>query len=150
MVVIINLDESYSLVIGSAIATAITLQTLAFRVGKARARLGVQLPSMYADQSVAKVNKDAHVFNCIQRGHQNALETYPQVLFLILAGGLKHPWVAAGAGVAWCVGRLAYANGYATGDPEKRQTPLGVLTYVGLLSALGATVSLALSVGKVL
>lgn len=46
---------------------------------------------MYADSAEASKDKDKLLFNCIQRGHQNALETYPVVLFTLLAGGLRHP-----------------------------------------------------------
>lgn len=37
----------------------------------------VDLPTMYAVSS--KDGDDAHMFNCVQRGHQQALETLPSV-----------------------------------------------------------------------
>jgi glutathione S-transferase len=54
-------------------------------------------------------------FNCVQRGHQNALEYYPFYLAFLLLGGLKHPLVSSACGAAWIVGRVMYAHGYASG-----------------------------------
>ena len=39
----------------------------------ARLEYDVKLPNLYADK---KENKNAVVFNCIQRGHQNLVENY--------------------------------------------------------------------------
>ncbi|KAI4321223.1 hypothetical protein MLD38_034628 [Melastoma candidum] len=55
-------------------------------------RYNVFYPNLYASESD---NKDANLFNCIQRGHQNSLEMMP--LFF-------------------------YFKGYATGDPQNRLT----------------------------
>jgi len=41
----------------------------------ARIKYDVKLPNLYADK---RENKDAVMFNCIQRGHQNFLENLPQ------------------------------------------------------------------------
>ncbi len=46
---------------------------------------------MYADSADVAKDKDKLLFNCVQRGHQNALETYPILLFSLLVGGLRHP-----------------------------------------------------------
>ena len=48
-------------------------------------RYGVPYPNAYADKS----NKDADRFNCYQRAHQNAIENYPQFLFLLAAGSVQ-------------------------------------------------------------
>lgn len=67
---------------------------------------------------------------------------------MLFIGGLKHPIICAAAGVIWSVGRIAYANGYATGDPKLRNR--GAFMYLGLISLIGATVSTALSIAGVL
>ena len=86
------------------------------------------------------------MFNCVQRGHQNALEVYPQFLMLLFVGGLKHPVAASVAGLIWLAGRIVYAAGYATGDPSQRQK--GAFGYIGLLTLLGTSVSTALTIGR--
>jgi len=108
----------------------------------------VKYPSMYADSAEAEKDKAKFVFNCVQRGHQNALETYPQFLFLLLLGGLKHPVLSVGLGAVWIVGRLVYAYGYATGVPGNRVW--GEFHYVGLAGLLLTSLSTTLTLLKVL
>lgn len=72
---------------------------------------------MYAVESE---NKDAKLFNCVQRGHQNCLETMPVFFALLLVGGFQHPLVATVLGLIYTVGRFIYFKGYSTGVPEKR------------------------------
>ena len=106
---------------------------MAFNVIRARKEFNVKYPTLYSP--------DNDKFNCIQRAHQNTLETYPQFLMLLLIGGLQYPRFAAGAGVVALLGRIAYAKGYSTGDPEKRRW--GGFGYIGLLALLGSSISFA-------
>jgi glutathione S-transferase len=46
----------------------------------------------------------------------------------------------AAAGTIYLAGRAAYAIGYSTGDPKKRQW--GGFQYIGLLTLLGLTIQL--------
>lgn len=108
---------------------------LAIRVGLARKKFGVEYPAMYAD------GEDKKVFNCIQRSHQHYLELYPQFLALLLLGGLQCPKVSAGAGVVYLVGRIAFAIGYSTGEPDKRK--YGGFASIGMLVLLGNTLCFA-------
>ena len=65
---------------------------------------------------------------------------------LLFIGGLKHPVLSAGAGALWCLGRIVYAAGYATGEPSQRQK--GAFGYIGLITLLGTAISTALTIGR--
>lgn len=55
----------------------------------------------------------------------------------------QHPATAAAFGAAYLAGRIAYVQGYSTGDPEKRINPLVALNYVGLLGLMGTAIKIA-------
>jgi glutathione S-transferase len=133
------LPPEYGFVIGAAVASGFLLGYLGGAVGSARTKYNVKLPNMYDSSGSA----DGQRFNCYQRAHQNALETYSQFLFLLFIGGLKHPQIAAGAGVVWILGRLVYAWGYWTGDPAKRSR--GEFHLLALIVLLGCTGSVIYS-----
>merc|ERR1740121_649073 len=84
--------------------------------GDTEAEKRFSYPKMYAEG----FDKAANDFNCVQRGHQQALETYPAVLACTLIGGLKHPVLASIGQTVWMVARWKWAAGYASGDPQKR------------------------------
>ncbi|XP_077538800.1 glutathione S-transferase 3, mitochondrial-like [Haemaphysalis longicornis] len=107
---------------------------LVSRVYRARKKFDIKLPAMYSDTNV--------VFNCIQRSHQHFLEYYPQTLMILFLGGFEYPKVAAGAGVVYLAGRVIYAIGYSTGDPDKRF--LGAFKYLGLFTLFGLSTRLGL------
>lgn len=52
------------------------------------------------------------------------------------------PKLSAAAGWVWIAGRVVYALGYSTGDPQKRVR--GAFGYLGLFTLLGATINTAL------
>jgi glutathione S-transferase len=128
-----TLPDGYGYIILVGVASLFLNMWLAFNVGRARKQYKVLYPKMYSP--------DNDRFNCIQRAHQNWLENYPQFLFLQLVGGLYLPKITAAAGVIYLLGRIAYAKGYYTGDPEKRMK--GSFGYIGLLTMLGTTVCAA-------
>eukprot|EP01113_Clastostelium_recurvatum_P020962 TRINITY_DN2482_c0_g1_i1.p2 TRINITY_DN2482_c0_g1~~TRINITY_DN2482_c0_g1_i1.p2 ORF type:complete len:150 (-),score=38.59 TRINITY_DN2482_c0_g1_i1:53-502(-) len=144
----IIVPSEYSYVIGTFVASAFVLQWMGFRVTSARKRLGVELPSLYADAAEARKDKDKHLFNCVQRGHQNTIESYAQFVGFLAIGGLKHPPLASAGGVVYLAGRIAFMLGYSTGDPSRRRA--GMFGYLGLITLLGTTISTALSIGKFL
>ena len=87
---------------------------------------------MYAE-GFSKLSK---YFNCVQRGHQQALETFPQYLILSLIGGYHYPIVSTAAGILWSFARWKWAEGYATGNPSERYSKFlstGIWTSLAIL-----------------
>ena len=94
----VKISKLYGAVIASNLClSSITLLVLGFRVGKARKECkelaekeGIdtkqfEYPNMYATGD----SELAMRFNCTQRGHQQALETYASFVGLSLAGGIR-------------------------------------------------------------
>ncbi|KAH7557011.1 hypothetical protein JRO89_XS11G0027900 [Xanthoceras sorbifolium] len=104
---------------------------MGFQVGKARKKYKVPYPTLYAMESE---NKNAKLFNCIQRGHQNSLEFMPVFFMLMIVGGMGHPCICAGLGLLFTITRYFYFTGYATGDPQKRLT-------IGYVTSFSYTIS---------
>jgi len=100
----------------NCVGTSFALLVLGMKVGGARKKHGVAYPQMYATGTSAEDVK----FNCIQRGHQQALETYPSFLACSLAGGFSFPLVTAAAGAVWIVARLKWAAAYAENGADGR------------------------------
>jgi glutathione S-transferase len=123
--------KHYGLVIiVNAVGSGFTLIGLGMKVGKARTQCKemairngekdveyrYSLPNMYVDGNTEAAKK----FNCVQRGHQQALETYPQFLCLSVLGGIRFPLFTALTGIIWMYSRVKWAEGYASGDPAVR------------------------------
>lgn len=81
----------------NVVGASFAVVALSFKVGKARTEYGVDLPAMYATGKDAKSIK----FNCVQRGHQQALETFPMLLAASLVGGIRYPVSVAAFGLLW-------------------------------------------------
>ncbi|KDO57301.1 hypothetical protein CISIN_1g045836mg [Citrus sinensis] len=114
---------------------------MGFQVGAARKKYKVPYPTLYAVESE---NKEAKLFNCVQRGHQNSLELMPVFFMLMIVGGLKHPCVCAVLGSLFTVTRFFYFKGYATGDPQKRLT-IGKYGFLALLGLMVCTISFGIN-----
>merc|ERR1712178_343158 len=121
------LPRDYAYVILTAVLNNGVNFWMATRVARARKVHNVQYPDMYS--------ADNKTFNCIQRAHQHTLELQPMFLMMLFVGGLKHPRWAAGCGVVYSLGRIAFARGYYTGDPANRRW--GAIGSFGLLGLLG-------------
>lgn len=117
------LPKEYGYVVAVFVAYSIMNFWMAMSVGKARKKYNVPYPAMYAVESE---NKNAKIFNCIQRGHQNSLEMMPSFFAAMLLSGIHHPLIASAIGSLYVVGRFFYFKGYSSGDPSKRLT-LGYL-----------------------
>mmetsp|Transcript_5516 Transcript_5516/g.15213 ORF Transcript_5516/g.15213 Transcript_5516/m.15213 type:complete len:182 (-) Transcript_5516:133-678(-) len=127
----------------NGIGSTFLLMGLGMKVGMARSQYNVQYPTVYATGTDANSIK----FNCIQRGHQQALETYTSFVVLSLLGGATHPFFVTAAGIAWIVGRWKWAEGYATGDPTARYTSMwSRFVWYSLLGVATAAMSTAVRV----
>ncbi|XP_062003598.1 uncharacterized protein LOC133722221 [Rosa rugosa] len=131
------LPKDYGYVVLVAVLYSFLNFFMAFQVGKARKKYKVFYPTMYASESD---NKDAKVFNCVQRGHQNSLEMMPLFFVFLLLGGLRHPCISAGLGLLYTVSRYFYFKGYSTGDPQKR-LPIGGYGFLALMGLIVCTSS---------
>ncbi|KAK2979223.1 hypothetical protein RJ640_009621 [Escallonia rubra] len=110
---------------------------MAAQVGKARRKYKVFYPTMYAVESE---NKDAKIFNCVQRGHQNSLEMMPMFFALMIVGGIRHPLICTAIGVLYTVTRYFYFTGYATGDPQNRLS-IGKYGFVAIMGLMISAIS---------
>lgn len=130
----IPIPPEYAYVLFTFIASFFTLQYLGFLVGSARKKFDVPYPTMYENSKP--------LFNCVQRGHQNFLESYPFYLGFLFFGGLHNPVFAAIAGAIHLIGRIIFAHLYATGDPNKRYGA-AIFIYPSLLYLIYATGAVA-------
>jgi hypothetical protein len=104
-----------------------------FKVGGARGRFGVKAPAITGNE----------IFERHFRVQQNTLELLIAfVPGLYLFSRYWSPWVAAGLGVIYLIGREVYAAGYVK-DPAKRSAgyglsfaPTAILIVGGLIGAV--------------
>lgn len=93
-------------------------------------------PQLYAEG----LGADAIAFNCLQRGHQQGLETLTQFMVMGLIGGTVYPVSVGVTGLLWNFGRLQWAEGYAKSAGERyKGGPLTFFIWVGLVMNLVAT-----------
>ncbi|MCD9559171.1 hypothetical protein HAX54_016994 [Datura stramonium] len=114
---------------------------MSFQVGKARKQYKVSYPIMYATEAE---NKNAKLFNCVQRGHQNSLEMMPKFFMLMIVGGIRHPLICASLGVVYIVSRYFYFTGYSTGDPQNRLN-LGKYNFLAIMGLMICSISCGVS-----
>ncbi|KAH9835864.1 membrane-associated proteins in eicosanoid and glutathione metabolism [Rhodofomes roseus] len=109
-------------------------------VGRARRRAKIPYPQLYAEKAEAAASKDAVIFNCAQRAHQNTLEYLPTIITGTLITSLRHPILAAALCSAWVASRFLYTIGYSTGDPAKRNNFFsGVIGSLGWFAIVGTS-----------
>ncbi|KAI3798717.1 hypothetical protein L1987_33995 [Smallanthus sonchifolius] len=123
------LPKEYGYIIFTLAAYYFVNLFMQIQVGRARKKYNVLYPTLYATEADTK---DYKLFNCIQRGHQNSLESLPIFFVMMVVGGLKHPLICTGLGVGYTVARFFYFTGYSSGDPKGR-LPIGGFSGLALL-----------------
>ena len=131
--VTLNISPDYGYVVIVGVGMILVNFWKMMRIGGMRKKLGIKYPEMYS--------KEHPIFNCYQRSHQNTLEFVPFFYPTLLTGGLRHPVGAAIAGGAFVLGRIIYALGYSSGDPQKRVPGALISELLGLLPLIGMSVS---------
>ncbi|KIP06175.1 hypothetical protein PHLGIDRAFT_36079 [Phlebiopsis gigantea 11061_1 CR5-6] len=137
----IVLPAEYGYTAAAVVSTFWVTLFQSLRVGRARKAAKIDYPQLYAEKAEAAASKEAHVFNCAQRAHQNTLEWLPQVIASTLIVGVKYPRFAAAVCATWSVARVLYTIGYTSGNPKKRNL-LGANIFSGLTTVgfvLGAS-----------
>jgi len=126
--------SGYGFVVLTAVGSVMMVSWKSFKVGMARDEFKIPYPQVYTSDNVA--------FNCVLRAHQNTMENYPQFLLMLMIGGLEMPYFCTMGGCIWILGRIMYAKGYYTGDPNKRAR--GNVSVIGMVMLLAATAKFAL------
>ncbi|KAG2154628.1 hypothetical protein DEU56DRAFT_769474 [Suillus clintonianus] len=128
-----SLPEGYGYIPSSLMTIGWVLFWQSILVGKYRKRAGIEYPQLYAEKAEVKDSNAALRFNCVQRAHQNTLESAPLVFVSTVVAGLKYPALAAAMCVAYSFARIFYTVGYKSGQPKRRLYGY----YVSSLSVLG-------------
>ena len=75
--------------------------------------------------------------DCVQRSHQQAFETLPQLYAFTFIAATVFPLSAASNVGLWLYGRIVWTKGYAgsEGDPSKRyEHPLAFLIFASFMA----------------
>ena len=131
--VAINIAPEYGYVVFVGTSMVFVNVWKMMRIGGMRKKLGIKYPTMFSEKHP--------IFNCYQRAHQNTLEFVPYFYPALLTAGLRHPIGAAAAGGVFVLGRIIYALGYYSGEPQKRVPGALISEVLGLLPLLGMSVS---------
>jgi len=132
--------QPHSLVALVTLLALLTYVWMSMMVGRARAKSGIQAPTMTGDPLLERTI----------RVHYNTLEWLP--IFLVSLWLFAIYWndlVAAGLGLVWIVGRVVYALGYMS-DASKREVGFLIQAAAGavlLFGALGRIVYVLATVG---
>ncbi|XP_078155411.1 uncharacterized protein LOC144551342 [Carex rostrata] len=132
MAVNVEISKEYGYVVLNLVVYALLNVWMSIEVGKARKKYKVPYPTLYATESE---NKDAKLFNCVQRGHQNSIEYMPVFFVMLLVGGLQHPLIAAVLGALYTISRFFYFKLYSTGNPQNRLKPV-VVSFLALFGLI--------------
>ena len=103
------------------------------------------LPNLYVDGG----SKHARAFNCVQRSHQQAFETLPQLLFMTAVATVAFPLTAAANIALWLLGRITWTHGYvnSAGDPAKRyDSPFAFLIFASYMAQFFVAIATAAEV----
>lgn len=131
-----SLPEGYGYIPSSLITIGWVLVWQGLMVARYRKKAGIEYPQPYAEKAEVKNSDAALRFNCMQRAHQNTLESAPVIFVSTVVAGLKYPALAAAICVAYSLSRVVYTIGYKSGKPKRRMygSVVSGLSTLGLLS----------------
>jgi len=122
---------------GAAVGSArIKYMDKAIKDGEKDAETRYQLPNLYVVGNTAP----ARAFNCVQRSHQQILESLSQFNTCALVSGLSFPITTAAMVSLSFAARVVWTKGYACseGDPKKRYDhPLAMHIWTSLFALCG-------------
>jgi len=142
LVILINIVASglVTMMIGFGVGGARSkFVAKALKEGDKDAEKRFSLPKMQAEG----FSQTAHEFNCLQRGHQQILESYGMYLMTALLGGLEFPVAVATFGAIWIKARYDWAEGYKSGPKERYSKLFASWSWFGILLNLIASSTLA-------
>lgn len=114
------------------------LQWLAMRVNAARRKYQVPWPTLYAD----KQQPHAIEYNCVQRAHQHVLEQTPTLFALLAVASFEFPLTAGVASSFFSFSKII-GNVFGYGSGKSSRKNLGAFGYLGLITLLGLSGSVA-------
>lgn len=120
----------YHLVALVAIVSLALYFYMAIRVGQARAKYGVPAPATSGNPEFERVFR-------VQQNTLEGLIVYLPSLYMFST--YVEPYIAAGLGALWVVGRYVYMEGYIEA-PERRSAGFGIQALAMLALLLGSLV----------
>ncbi|KAG7340400.1 MAPEG family protein [Nitzschia inconspicua] len=129
---LLNLPRAYGLLMIILGFTYIWVLMLGMKVSQARNKYlklaekdgekDVQERYAYPNLYAQGTTKNVRAFNCVQRSHQQVLETFTGYIMTALFAGLEFPITASIFCTLWLYSRSLWVSSYAEseGDPSKR------------------------------
>jgi len=119
VIMVVSITHLWVLMVGMSVGSARSkYSSLAEKDGEKNVPERYELPNLYAQGT----SKHALAFNCVQRSHQQILETLPGYFCTVLFTGLEFPITAFVFASLWLYSRIVWVRGYSAsnGDPSKR------------------------------
>lgn len=119
VILVVTVTYMWVVIVGMSIGEARFLYSAqAQKDGEKNVVERYQLPNLYAQGT----SKNVRAFNCVQRSHQQILESLPGYFLTVLITGLEFPVAAFVLASLYLYSRMVWARGYATslGEPMLR------------------------------